>query len=71
MSALPSNTDSLLVALPMVGVLFAGFFRLDELFGKPKKQLESRRRMTGWDKEGQQVCADPDGTMPEIRRKVR
>jgi hypothetical protein len=69
MSMIQSNSDALLIAIPMVGLLFAGFFRLDELFGKPKKQpSESRRRMSGWDKDGQPVCADPDGRMPGSRR---
>ncbi len=53
----------------MVSLLFAGFFRLDELLGKPKQQL-ARRRMSGWDKNGRPVCADPDGHMP-ARRNVR
>jgi hypothetical protein len=64
-SILVSNRDALLVAVPMVGILFAGFFRLDELFGKPGKPgkpVEKRRQMTGWDKDGRPICADPDGT---------
>lgn len=69
MLVLQSNTDALLVAIPMVGLLFAGFFRLDEIFGKPKKPVENRRQMSGWDKNGRPICTDPDGKNPEIRRK--
>ena len=69
MSQLQSNTDAMLVAIPMVGVLFAGFFKLDELFGRPKKPVENRRQMSGLDENGLPVCADPDGTMPRRRPK--
>jgi hypothetical protein len=72
MSIIQSNTDALLVAIPMVGLLFIGVFRLDELFGKPKKQpVESRRQLSGWDKNGQPICADPDGKMPTSRGCVK
>lgn len=59
-----SNSDAILVAVPMVGILIACFFRLDEMFGKPKKKtrVEHRRQMPGWDEQGKPVCADPDGT---------
>ena len=61
MSILQSNTDSLLVAIPMIGLLCVGFFRLDELFGKSKKPTVHRRQMSGWDNKGRPVCIDPDG----------
>jgi hypothetical protein len=69
MTILESNTDALLVAIPMVGLLFAGFFRLDELFGKPKKQAEPRRQIAGLDAKGRPVCIDPDGRPVQARRK--
>lgn len=58
-----SNSDAILVSIPMVGILIACFFRLDEMFGKPKKKMrvEHRRQMSGWDEHGKPVCADPDG----------
>jgi hypothetical protein len=64
MTVFQSNTDALLVAVPMVGILFLGHFRLDELFGKPKKKAqvkESPRQLTDWDENGQPICADPGG----------
>lgn len=60
MAILQSTADSLLVAIPMVVLLFIGFFRLDELFGKSKKSVRTRSKMSGWDKDGRPVCADPD-----------
>jgi hypothetical protein len=73
MSAFHSNTDALLVAIPMIGMLFAGFFRLDELLGKPKKMksVEHRRQMSGWDERGRPLCADPDGRKASPRRRAR
>jgi hypothetical protein len=62
MMMLLSNRDSLLVAIPMVGLLFAGYFRLDEVFGKPKKKQAKRRtQVAGVDREGRPICIDPDG----------
>jgi hypothetical protein len=61
MSVLQSTADSLIVAIPMVGLLFAGFFRLDELVGKPKKAMVAHHRLSSWDKDGRAVCVDPDG----------
>jgi len=61
MMAQLSTSDSLLVAIPMVGLLFAGFFRLDELFGKSKKPVKTRRPMVGLDENGRPMCVDPDG----------
>ena len=71
MSVLQSNTDAVLVAIPMIGMLVAGFFRLDELVGKPKKSAEHRRSMSGWDEQGRPICADPDGKSPRRIHRVR
>jgi hypothetical protein len=64
-----SNTDSLLVAIPMVGLLFAVFFRLDELLGKSKKPTKTRRQMVGLDENGRPMCVDPDGQVAERRSR--
>jgi hypothetical protein len=68
MAILQSNADALLVAIPMVGLLFAGFFRLDELVGKPKKRAQTRSKMSGWDQDGRPVCADPD---EKVQSKIK
>ena len=59
-----STTNALWVAIPMIAVLFAGFFRLDELLVKPKKRRITRRNVGGSDRSGRQVCIDPDGSTP-------
>jgi hypothetical protein len=61
MLATQTNTDALLVAIPMVTVMFAAFFRLDEAFGRHDKPLENGHPLSHWDAEGQPVCIEPDG----------
>jgi hypothetical protein len=61
MTVLLTNRDALLVAVPMVGILFVGFFRLDEVFGKPKKPVKRRSQVAGIDPDGRPICIDPDG----------
>lgn len=71
MVAVQSNFEVLLVALPMVGILFAGFFRLDEMIGTPKKKKTPGHTLAGrTDEDGFPICMDPDGTIPgRIRPK--
>jgi hypothetical protein len=45
----------------MIGILFAVFFRLDELIVAPRKRLPNRRVIAGSDEHGQPICIDPDG----------
>jgi hypothetical protein len=58
---LESNTDALLVAIPMVVLLVVSFFRIDELFVKGKRAPDRRRKMAGLDANGRPACLDPDG----------
>jgi hypothetical protein len=70
MSGLQSNSDALLVAVPMVLILFAGFFRLDELWITPRKRkLQQGRRLTDWDENGVPICTDPEGAALTIARR--
>ncbi len=64
-----STADSLLVAIPMLAILFAGFFRLDELFGKSTKRVKARRPAVGLDERGRPILADPDGQIPARKSK--
>lgn len=63
-----SNADAMLVAIPMIGVLVVGFFRLDELVGKPRKVGAPLDQSIGRDADGQPVSLDPDGTVQPARR---
>jgi hypothetical protein len=60
--AVLSNADALLVAVPMIGTLVVGYFRLDELFGKPRKRQGRGHQLAGMDDKGCVTCLDPDGT---------
>jgi len=71
MTTILSNSDSLLVAIPMLGILFAGFFRLDELLGRSKKPVKTRRLTVGSDENGRPLCADPDGRIESPRSRKR
>jgi len=62
MSSVLSNADAILVAIPMIGLLFVGVFRLDEIFIKPKKkQTFHCHPLATVDDRGQPVRLDPDG----------
>jgi hypothetical protein len=72
MAILQSNADALLVAIPMIGLLIAIFFRLDEIVVKPRKQGGTRNKLSSWDKDGRPVCADPDEKLQgEIKKSSR
>jgi len=63
MLALQSNTDAILVAVPMVGVMFAVLFRLDESLSRGRKPMEQGHPLSDWDKDGLPVCVEPDGKL--------
>jgi len=58
---LRSNWEKLLVAVPLFGLLFASYFRLDEVLAKRKKGPKLRRHASGLDKNGEPLLCDPDG----------
>jgi hypothetical protein len=68
MSFVVSNLDSVVFAVPMLGLLLSAFFRVDELAAKPAKPVIHRRLASGLDRNGIPICLDPDGTRPS---KVR
>ena len=63
MAGFQFDTDSILLILPMVAILFAAVFRLDELFARPVKMVERGRRFSHQDENGFQVCVEPDGRL--------
>ena len=69
MQSLSSNRDAFLLAIPMVILLFAAFFRLDELICGSRKPPEPGRRLSNWDKDGVPVFTDPVRTVLRITRK--
>jgi hypothetical protein len=71
MSAAQSNAEAVLVAIPMVFMLFVVLFRLDELISKPAKQPGYGRKLCNWDADGAPICPDPTQTVYTIRRRNR
>lgn len=58
---LKSGWDILLFAVPSIGTLFFGFFRLDQIVSTPRHSLAFRPKLTGYDKNGKPLISDPDG----------
>lgn len=57
-------------ACPMVGLLIATCFKLDEFAARPKTAMATRR-ITRDDRYGYPICLDPDGSLfvPVRRRR--
>ena len=60
-SVLQSGLETLLIAVPFVGVLFMAMFRLDTIVAAPKQAAGLRHPPTGTDKHGRMLFSDPDG----------
>ena len=58
---LRSGWDTVLIAAPFVGLLFAVVFRLDEVFVRRDRPIQSLRRPCGTDENGEPLLTDPDG----------
>jgi hypothetical protein len=73
---LHSVADNLLVGVPMVLVLMAVFFRLDEVFTRRPNVQVHRPLAGGVDRNGMPICTDPEGkpfgrTLSDQEVKVR
>jgi hypothetical protein len=69
MAAPQSNSDLFLIAFPMVALLLAAFFRLDELFCRPSRRPEVGRRLSSWDEDGTPTFTDPAPTVYAVSRR--
>jgi len=67
--AAQSNTDAFLVAIPMVVILIAALFRVDELLCRSPKVREGGRRLSDWDETGAPICTDPGPAVYTIARR--
>jgi hypothetical protein len=61
--------DTILFAVPFIGLMLVVLFRLDHMFSQPKQRSKPRRPPSGLDRHGQPVMTDPDGR--PWRRKSR
>jgi len=58
---LQSGWENFLVAVPFVGILLVGLFRLDEIIASPKRSRSVKRPVSGCDENGNLLLSDPDG----------
>lgn len=65
---LKSGWETFLFAIPFLGILLVGLFRLDELISSPKRRRKTRKRITGVDHEGEPVLSDPDGRPWRVKK---
>jgi hypothetical protein len=56
-----STFDTLLLGIPIVGILLLGFFRVDALIAKPRARAVLGHPLSHRDRDGQIVCIEPDG----------
>ena len=68
---LKSGWETLLVALPFLGVLLAGFFRIDQVIATPRRAKAVRRPACGIDQSGRALMTDPDGRPWRGSRRLR
>ena len=66
-----SNLEAFLVAIPLLFLLLAGFFRLDQLFAAPRRRAVALRPSSGIDKHGLPIVCDPDGRRQAVSQPIR
>lgn len=59
--AVKSGWDTLLIGVPLIGMLVIAFFRLDEKIVTTKVKLVCERPACGEDENGEAIVTDPDG----------
>jgi hypothetical protein len=60
-TVLNSGLDTLLFAVPVLFVLLAGVFHLDEVFVTSRQGSRRPRPVSGMDENGHPMLCDPDG----------
>jgi len=70
-AVLQSDPEKLLVAVPFVGILLVGIFRLDQIVASPKRARAVKRPARGCDENGHLLLSDPDGRPWGALRKTK
>ena len=68
---LQPELETLLVAVPVVGIMLAVVFRLDAIIASPKRARAVKRPASGCDEKGSLLLSDPDGRPWGAARKSR
>ena len=56
-----STWDTLLIMVPLVGMMALGMFGMDERLASPRTHVPRRHKFCGLDEDGQPFLSDPDG----------
>jgi hypothetical protein len=56
-----SNLTAIFVAVPMLAIMAAAFFRVDEAISKPSRKMRRMPLAGGLDENGVPIGIDPDG----------
>jgi len=70
-SILMSGRDTLLVAIPLVLMIFFSIFRLDQIIARPRVSQIRRRPACGVNELGEPILCDPDGRLSGTRLRKR
>jgi hypothetical protein len=68
---LQTGWENFLVAVPFVGILVAGIFRLDEIIASPRRRHGMKRPACGCDANGRVLFSDPDGRPWDTRHRSK
>jgi hypothetical protein len=64
-----SGLDTLLIAIPSLGLLLITFLRLDQMLAAPKQRNNPGRFVRGVNADGEPIMCDPDGRPWEEPRR--
>ena len=59
--AFQPDAETVVMAVPMIGLLIMGYFRLDEYFSRPANAAHPRRGFSHRGRDGAGICVEPDG----------
>lgn len=63
---LHTSADTLLFAIPALGLLAASVFGLDGKMAQAAKPPSHQSRLCGYDEQGEPILADPDGRLSNV-----
>ena len=65
MSSSQCSLEALILGIPALGMLVAAFFRLDEIFAKPRCGSRVGHPLSHRGVDGNLICIEPDGHYSE------
>jgi hypothetical protein len=73
MSIFVESRDALVVAIPMVAMMFVRLFSVDEMLSRRSERALAGRHLSFWGSDGNPECIEPDGTLycPRTRTQLK